>query len=127
MNCDVAVIGGGLAGMTCAVRAAMAGRKTIVLERSSDDLYLCNSRLATGVFHVAFNSVAVNAAILEERASEALGASARPDLFEGGVPPVRGRRSPGCARLRVPGFVSEGDDPAYAFVLAPSAVGKFGR
>ena len=126
MNCDVAVIGAGLAGMTCAVRAAMAGRKTIVLERSSDDLYLCNSRLATGVFHVASNSLAVNAATLEERAREALGASARPDLLKavcnGARPAVAWLREVAGAR-----FISEGDDPAYAFVLAPSAVGKFGR
>ncbi len=126
MNCDVAVIGGGLAGMTCAVRAAMAGRKVIVLERSSDDLYLCNSRIATGVFHVAFNSPALNAATLEARAREMLGPSARPDLLtavcKGARPALAWLREVAGAR-----FMSEGDDPAYAFVLVPSAVGKFGR
>jgi fumarate reductase flavoprotein subunit len=126
MNCDVAVIGGGLAGLTCAVRAAMAGRKAIVLERSGDDLYLCNSRMATGVFHVAFNSLAVDAATLEQRAREMLGASARQDLLtavcKGARPAIDWLREVAGAR-----FIAEGDDPAYEFVLAPSAVGKFGR
>jgi fumarate reductase flavoprotein subunit len=126
MNCDVAVIGGGLAGMTCAVRAAMAGRKVIVLERSSDDLYLCNSRMATGVFHVAFNSPALAATALEQRTRESLGAGANEEvlatLCKGARGAVAWLREVAGAR-----FISEGDDPAYAHVLAPSAVGKFGR
>ncbi len=81
MQCDVAVVGGGLAGLVCGVRAAITGRKVIVLEKSQDERYLCNSRMATGVFHVAYNPPSLNAAALRARARAALGASAREDLL----------------------------------------------
>ena len=126
MKCDVAVIGGGLAGLSCAVRSAMLGRKAIVVERSAEELYLCNSRIATGVFHVAFNSPAVDAATLEQRARERLGASARHDVLAALC--QRARRAAGWLQ-EVAGaqFTRVGDDPAYEFVLTPSAVGRLGR
>ena len=51
---DLVSVGGGLAGMTAAVRAAQLGLKTAVLERSGDELYFCNSRVAGGVMHISY-------------------------------------------------------------------------
>ena len=54
---DVAVIGGGLAGLSTANRAAELGLSAIVLEQGRDAQYFCNSRLAGGLVHVAFKDM----------------------------------------------------------------------
>jgi fumarate reductase flavoprotein subunit len=51
------VIGGGLAGLTAAVRASELGLCATVLEQGEDERYLCNSRLSGGIFHVAYNEM----------------------------------------------------------------------
>jgi fumarate reductase flavoprotein subunit len=58
---DLIAVGGGFAGLTAAARAADLGLKTLVLERDSDDRYFCNSRITSGVFHVASNNVRLGA------------------------------------------------------------------
>lgn len=52
---DVAVVGGGLAGMTAAVRSAELGLRTIVLEKGEDEDYPCNTRYSGGLIHVAYH------------------------------------------------------------------------
>jgi fumarate reductase flavoprotein subunit len=52
---DLIAIGGGYAGLAAAARAAQLGLKAAVLERGSDELYACNSRVAGGVMHVTYN------------------------------------------------------------------------
>ena len=54
LSCDLAVVGGGLAGLTAAVTAAERGLKVNIFERSAEDRYPCNSRFAGGAFHVAY-------------------------------------------------------------------------
>lgn len=61
---DVVVVGGGLAGLTAAVRAAELGLSAVVLEQGSDMQYACNSRVAGGVFHVVFTDITSPAATL---------------------------------------------------------------
>lgn len=126
MNCEVAVIGGGLAGLTCALRVAMAGRKVLVLERSREDRYPCNSRIATGVFHVAMNSVSLDTKTLETRVRETVGPGARDDL----VTSLSRNAGRAVAWLREFGgaqFVRGGEAPFYDHVLAPSTIGQVGR
>ncbi len=53
METDVAVVGGGVAGLTAANRAAQLGARVLVLEAGADAHYACNSRIATGVLNVA--------------------------------------------------------------------------
>jgi len=55
---DIVVIGGGLAGLTAANRAASLGLKSLVLEQGTAADYACNSRYSGGLFHVAFKDVA---------------------------------------------------------------------
>jgi fumarate reductase flavoprotein subunit len=50
---DLAVVGGGVAGLTAANRAAELGCRALVLEKGEDEHYPCNSRIATGVLNVA--------------------------------------------------------------------------
>jgi len=54
---DVVVVGGGIAGLTAANRAAEQGLKVALLERGADERYLCNSRYSGGVIHIAFHNV----------------------------------------------------------------------
>jgi fumarate reductase flavoprotein subunit len=54
---DVVVVGGGIGGLTAANRAAEQGLRVALLERGSDERYLCNSRYSGGVIHIAFHNV----------------------------------------------------------------------
>jgi fumarate reductase flavoprotein subunit len=63
---DAIVVGGGLAGLAAANRAAELKLRVLLLEAGSGDRYLCNSRYAIGFFHVAFHPVTANASELRE-------------------------------------------------------------
>jgi fumarate reductase flavoprotein subunit len=54
---DLIVIGGGLAGLAAANRAAELGLCPVVLEQGGDPQYFCNSRFAGGLLHVAFKDM----------------------------------------------------------------------
>src|SRR5271168_1191645 len=56
-SADVIVVGGGLAGLAAAIRAAEHGLKPLVLEQGADEKYLCNSRITMGVFQVALHDM----------------------------------------------------------------------
>lgn len=50
---DLAVIGGGLAGMSTALRARELGLSVALIEKGSGDDYECNTRYSGGNFHLA--------------------------------------------------------------------------
>lgn len=54
---DVLVVGGGLAGMSAAIRAAELGLSVRVFERGTGDHYLCNSRYTGGLFHIGMEDM----------------------------------------------------------------------
>jgi len=54
---DIVIIGGGLAGLTTANRAAELGLNPTLLEQGGDPQYYCNSRFAGGILHVAFKDL----------------------------------------------------------------------
>ncbi len=56
-NLDVLVIGGGIAGLAAANRAAERGLCVAVLEKGEEENYPCNSRYSGGIIHVAFQNV----------------------------------------------------------------------
>jgi fumarate reductase flavoprotein subunit len=53
---DVAIVGGGLAGLVAANRAAEFGLRVAVLEQGADTHYACNSRIATGSLNLAHSN-----------------------------------------------------------------------
>jgi len=55
---DLVVIGGGLAGLSCAARAAELGLAVQVLEQGTDEHYPCNSRYSGGMFHLNYLDIA---------------------------------------------------------------------
>ncbi|MBC7781983.1 MAG: FAD-dependent oxidoreductase [Proteobacteria bacterium] len=54
---DVVVMGGGIAGLTAANRAAQQGLTVALLEQGTDERYACNSRYSGGVLHIACHNV----------------------------------------------------------------------
>lgn len=54
---DVVILGGGLAGLTAAIRCAELGLRPLVLEQGAEEKYLCNSRITMGVFQVALHDM----------------------------------------------------------------------
>lgn len=54
---DVLVVGGGLAGMCAAIRAAELGLSVRVFEQGSGRHYLCNSRYTGGLFHIGMEDM----------------------------------------------------------------------
>ena len=54
LSCDVAVAGGGGAGLSAALAAAQNGAKVIVLEKNPQDAHISNTRMSGGIFHCPF-------------------------------------------------------------------------
>lgn len=50
-------MGGGIAGLVFAARAAELGSTVVVLEQGQDELYRCNTRFTGGAFHLCFHDV----------------------------------------------------------------------
>jgi fumarate reductase flavoprotein subunit len=77
---DLVVIGGGIAGLTAAGRAAQAGLRVAVLERGADESYACNSRYSGGILHIAFHNIREPASALLEVIEAATRGKAEPKL-----------------------------------------------
>jgi fumarate reductase flavoprotein subunit len=54
---NMIVVGGGIAGLTAALRGAELGFQVSVLEQGADELYPCNSRYSGGIIHAAYHDV----------------------------------------------------------------------
>lgn len=63
---DVVVMGGGIAGLSAASRAAQQGLSVALLERGTDERYLCNSRYSGGILHIAGHDIKDPPAKLQE-------------------------------------------------------------
>jgi fumarate reductase flavoprotein subunit len=82
--CDVVVIGGGMAGLTAAARAAELGLSVTVLERGVDRRYPANARWSGGVYHVGYNDISLPPERLRaviDRATEGAASSPQADAF----------------------------------------------
>ena len=77
---DVIVIGGGLAGLIAANRAAELGQRVVVLEKGIDEKYLCNSRYTYGTFHIHFTDVGADEDALFQKIEVATEGFARQNL-----------------------------------------------
>jgi len=79
---DLAVVGGGFAGLVAANRARQLGRSVVVLEQGEDELYACNSRFAGGVLHISYRNLRETPAELAQAMREITGGSADDALVD---------------------------------------------
>lgn len=121
---DVAVIGGGIAGMIAALRAAEAGRKVLVLEKSADERYVCATRVTGGVFHVALKDVQTDASELEDTIMKATSGTARPALARAIAQDAK--RVVNWLQVHGIRFIRGSPDPWHSHVLAPPALQRQG-
>ena len=77
---DVIIIGAGIAGLVTANRAAQLGKHVAVLEKSTGEKYICNSRYAYGTFHINFTGLDTPEDTLTARIDAATDGFARKDL-----------------------------------------------
>jgi len=77
---DLIVIGGGLAGMSTAIRAAELGLTVRVLEKGEGDHYLCNSRYTGGLFHIGMDDMRSSPDELVARLERVTNGETRHDL-----------------------------------------------
>ena len=79
---DVIIVGAGFAGLIAGNRAAELGLKPLVLEKSADEFYLCNSRYTGGFFHLCFESLHRPPALLKEVMRRRMRGVSRDELIE---------------------------------------------
>ena len=112
---DVIVVGGGIAGLVAANRAAQLGLRVLVLERGVEDRYLCNTRYTGGTFHIGYTDVAKPADELFEVILDATAGFAREDVARAiatdGIRLVRWLQAEGIRFLNLGKY--------HTFVLAP--------
>lgn len=113
---DLIVVGGGIAGLTAANRVAQLGRRPLLLEKGTDELYLCNTRYTGGTLHVCMADI-MSGEAAHLAAIEKLCDNARPDLARAmarnAERAVRWLQEEGCK------FIKASASPHHRWVLAP--------
>lgn len=118
------VIGAGLAGLTCATRAASQGLRVTVLEAGEDALYPCNSRITGGLFHIVMEDLTAPADVALARIAEVTEGAGDTGLARALVtharPALEWLRSQGV------GFMKAGPDGLRKYSLAPPRIRRTG-
>ena len=120
VSCDVVVVGGGIAGLVAATRAAQTGLDVAVLEKGDTADYLCNSRFTGGAFHVCYRNVTEDASALREDIFKSTHGFADARLAAGVASDAR----TAVAWLKLQGvrFIKSGPDPWQHNFLAPPSL-----
>ncbi len=114
---DLVVVGGGIAGLTAANRAAQLGLTPLVLEKGADEKYLCNTRLTGGTLHVCMDDIMLGEEKLLDKIDVATAGNARPDLAQA----IAGNAERAVRWLQGEGlkFLRASASPQHKWVLAP--------
>lgn len=114
---DIVIIGGGLAGLTSANRAAQLGLKATVLEQGSAEKYLCNTRYTGGTFHLCLREITLEPEFLHKLILETTDGFVQDDLArllaQGGTKIIQWLQAEGIKFMRA--SASE----YHKWVLAP--------
>lgn len=117
MDADLIVMGGGIAGLTTAVRSLQLGRSAIVLEQGTDRQYACNSRISGGVLHVCYRDPTTPPVELRRVIDTATAGTARPDIADAMA--QNAARIIDWLRSQGAYFVKGGNEEYKRWVLAP--------
>ncbi|OGA50416.1 MAG: hypothetical protein A3G24_12765 [Betaproteobacteria bacterium RIFCSPLOWO2_12_FULL_62_13] len=79
---DVVVVGGGIAGMIAANRAAQLNLRPIVLEQGTGAKYLCNTRYTGGTFHICLREITLDEETLRQKILESTAGFVKPELAQ---------------------------------------------
>lgn len=79
---DVIVVGGGMAGMIAANRAAQLDLRAVVLEQGADAKYPCNSRYTGGTFHICLREITLDEATLRQKILDSTAGFVKPELAD---------------------------------------------
>src|SRR3954468_14177973 len=79
---DVVVIGGGIAGMIAANRAAQLELRALVLEQGTAEKYLCNTRYTGGTFHICLREIMLDEETLRKKIDESTAGFVKPALAQ---------------------------------------------
>src|SRR5687768_10343267 len=79
-GCDVVIIGGGMAGLIAANRAAQLNLRPIVLEQGTAEKYLCNTRYTGGTLHICLREITLDEETLRQKIVETSEGFVRPEL-----------------------------------------------
>lgn len=121
---DVAVVGGGIAGMVAAVRAAELGQRAVVLEQGEAPLYRCNTRYTGGAFHICFHDIAEDALSLTQVIRDVTRGFAKPELAAAVA--TDARIAVNWLKQQGVRFIKVGPDPWRQNFLAPPGLLKPG-
>ncbi|WEK48828.1 MAG: FAD-dependent oxidoreductase [Candidatus Kaistia colombiensis] len=121
---DLIVIGGGLAGMATAIRAAELGLVVRVLEKGEGDHYLCNSRYTGGLFHIGMDDMRSSPDELVARLTRVTHGETRPDLAR--TLASNAARAIGWLGTHGVGLIRVGPDGLRQNSLAPPGVRSTG-
>lgn len=113
---DLVVVGGGIAGLTAANRAAQLGLTVALLEKGTDERYLCNTRYTGGTLHICMTDI-MSGADAHIASIEKLCDDARPDL----VHAIAHNAERAVRWLQGEGskFIKASASPHHRWVLAP--------
>lgn len=123
-NYQVAIVGGGIAGLTAGLRLAERGLRVAVLEKGEDERYACNTRFSGGAFHVAFHRVQDDEKTLVEAIMQRTQGYAKPDLA--GAVARDTRTAVGWLKSKGIRFIKGGADAWRENTLAPPLLAKPG-
>jgi fumarate reductase flavoprotein subunit len=121
---DVLVVGGGISGMIVALRSAQGGKKAVVLEKTADERYVCNSRLTAGIWHCCQMDIQTDPDKLADTIATITGGAAKPELARAvardGIRAVRWMQQVGIRFIR-------GPYDYQSFMLSPPTITPQGR
>jgi len=114
---DLIVMGGGIAGLTAANRAAQLGLRVTVLEKGATEKYLCNTRYTGGTLHVCMDDIMAGETAILAMIEKLCGSVAQPDLALA----VARNAERGVRWLQAEGlkFLRASGSPHHRWVLAP--------
>ena len=124
IECDVVVVGAGLAGLVVANRVAEAGLTVRVLEKSIDDAYLCNSRYTGGLFHVAMDDMTAEPHQVRANLERATRGTTKPELADALA--LNARRTLRWLSAQGVRLMKAGPDGLRRNALAPPGMRKTG-